>query len=211
MSRCVIIAAHLTGRIHSLVNLRPDDFILCADGGYAHARAEGITPGLVIGDFDSLPGGEPTDVPVLRVPVEKDDTDLMLCLKHGISLGHDEFIVVGAMGGRLDHTVAALQTAAYGCQEGCFVLLADEYNLATVMGPGTARVPRVEGYKLSVLAYTEECTGVSESGVHWPLRDVTLTSSMPLGISNEFEAEYATVSCETGKLLILLSRDAPGR
>lgn len=208
MSRCVIIAAHITSPVRGIVNLRDDDLVICADGGYAFAKREGILPAIVIGDFDSLPGGVPTGVKTLTVPVEKDDTDLMLCLKYGIEHGCDEFVLAGALGGRLDHTLAALQVAAYGCAQDCFVLLADENNLATVMGPGTARVPRMEGYKLSVLAYTQRCTGVCESGVKWPLDHIVMSSDTPLGISNEFTAECAEISCETGQLLILLSRDA---
>lgn len=208
MSRCVIIAAFLTGRVRGIVALREDDYIICADGGYAHAKREDITPAVVIGDFDSLPGGAPKDVRVLTVPAEKDDTDLMLCLKYGMEQGCEEFVIVGAIGGRLDHTVGALQAAAYGAVHDCFVLLADENNLATVMGPGTARLPRMEGYKLSVLAYTQRCTGVCESGVKWPLDHVVMTSDTPLGVSNEFTEETAEISCETGQLLVLLSRDA---
>lgn len=204
--RCIIIGACNPCPVRRVVNLRDDDFILCADGGYRACMAEGIRPDLVVGDFDSYSGEIAEGIPVERVAAEKDDTDTMLCLKRGIELHYDEFIIVGGIGGRLDHTVANLQTLAYGCERGCFVLLADERNLATVIGAETVRVPRVEGYKLSVFAFGGPCEGVCERGVKYPLQDAVLTPEFPLGVSNEFAGGEAVITCGSGKLLILLCR-----
>ncbi|MEG0272115.1 MAG: thiamine diphosphokinase [Hydrogenoanaerobacterium sp.] len=207
MKRCIIIAAHMQSKISRVVNLREDDFIICADGGYMAAVAEGITPSLVIGDFDSFTEEIPSHIPQERVPPEKDDTDTMLCLKRGIELGYDEFIILGGMGGRLDHTFANLQTLAYGAGRGCFVLLAEEKNLAVVISDETVRIPRMDGWKLSVFALGDNCDGVCESGVKYPLQNATVTNNFPIGVSNEFVAEEAVISCGKGRLLIILSRD----
>ena len=86
-------------------------FVLCADGGWQLARQAGVRPDLVIGDFDS--SDQPGEGPVERYPVEKDDTDTMLCLKKGLSMGFDDFLVVGGFGGRIDHTVGNLQALRY--------------------------------------------------------------------------------------------------
>lgn len=207
MKRCIIIAAHCEGDVRGVVNIRGDDYIICADGGYAHAAAAGITPDLVVGDFDSLDGQVAPGVPVEHVPAEKNDTDTMLCLKRGLEKGCDEFIIAGGLGGRLDHTIANLQTLAYGCERGCFVLLADSRNLVTMTGPDTVQIPRVNGYKLSVFAYGGAAEGVCERGVKYPLDGARLESTFPLGVSNEFSEETATISCQSGRLLIVLSRD----
>lgn len=207
MRRCVIIAAHMRGKIADVIKLCPDDFIICADGGYAAAEAQSIVPNLVVGDFDSFCGTVAAGVEVERVAAEKDDTDTMLCLKRGMERGYDEFIIVGGTGGRLDHTFANLQTVAYGRERGCFVLLADSTNLVTLMGEETVQVPRIEGWKLSVFAFGGRCEGVCESGVKYPLHNAVLENDFPLGVSNEFEAEAATITCGKGRLLIICSKD----
>lgn len=204
MKRCVIIGAYGAYNARNVVT--PDDYVICADGGYLCAQTENIKPDLVIGDFDSFQGEVEEGIPVERVSSEKNDTDTMLCLKRGIEKGFKEFIIVGGIGGRLDHTFANLQTLAYGCDQGCFVMLADSHNLATVVQK-SMRIPKLNGYKLSVFAFDGECMGVTLSGVKYPLTNALLTTSFPLGVSNEFEADEAVVTCDVGKLLVVLSKD----
>ena len=86
-----------------------EDYVIAADGGYTACRRAGVEPQLLLGDFDSL-----AEVPALphveRVPVEKDDTDMMLAVKRGLERGETLFHLYGGMGGqRTDHTVANLQ------------------------------------------------------------------------------------------------------
>ena len=76
---------------------RADDFIIAADGGWLACRKTGITPDLLLGDFDSL-STQPDFPNILRVPVEKDDTDTMLAVKTGLERGETEFHIYGGMG-----------------------------------------------------------------------------------------------------------------
>ena len=80
----------------------PGDLVIAADGGYAHMG--GIKPDLVVGDFDSL-GYVPDGESVVRHPAEKDDTDTMLAARIGIERGYRTFLLLGGVGGRLDHTL----------------------------------------------------------------------------------------------------------
>ena len=111
MKRCFIFAA---GTYYGLRE-RPQtgDLVLAADAGYLACRQAGITPDLLLGDFDSM--DQPADFDhVCRVPVEKDDTDTMLAVKTGLEQGCGEFYIYGGTGGRrLDHTLANLQTLLY--------------------------------------------------------------------------------------------------
>lgn len=204
MSRCVIMGAYGGCNARNVVGV--DDFVICADGGYLCAVEEGIRPDLVIGDFDSFNGRVAAGIETERVPSEKNDTDTMLCLKRGMELGYDQFLILGGIGGRLDHTVANLQTLAYGCDMGCFVLLTDSQNIATVIEKAML-VPKLTGYKLSLFAFDGVCTGVTVTGVKYPLSNATLTPNFPLGVSNEFEADEAVIECKKGKLLLILSKD----
>lgn len=206
-NKCIIIAAYQPMNIKDIVKICEDDYIICADGGYQFAIEQGITPHLVIGDFDSLTTQIPDTIETLRVASEKDDTDTLLCLKYGIEKRYDEFVIVGGLGGRFDHTIANLQAVSYGYDHGKFVMLADNNNYLTIIGEDTVKVPHMPGYKLSLLAYDTVCANVSVSGVKYPLTNAVLRNSFPLGVSNEFMDDFAKIENKHGKLMVILSKD----
>ena len=109
MKNCIIFCA---AAFDGLLSPIPSDaLVIAADGGLRHTEGLGLTPGIILGDFDSL-GYVPADSRVY--PVEKDDTDAMLAVRVGLEQGCDFFVFYGAMDGpRLDHTVANFQTLAY--------------------------------------------------------------------------------------------------
>jgi thiamine pyrophosphokinase len=213
----VIITSYQSAPIREFFELREDDFIICADGGYSHAVKEKITPHAVIGDFDSI-GSEKimedlkqscsdNGCRIIRVEAEKDDTDTMICLKYGIGQGYDEFCVLGGLGGRLDHTIANLQTMSYAVDQKKSIWFLDGYNRATLRNPGIYKVSRLSNHKISLFAFGECCEGVSIRGVKYPLENHLLRNNFPLGVSNEFFQDVAEVSHTVGKLLIILSHD----
>lgn len=209
MRRCVIVTAYPKRKsLLKSIDFLPDDYIICADGGYHLAREAGMKPQVLIGDFDSWIGGPPEGgCQVYRMPREKDDTDTMLCIKHAINSGFQEIIVLGGIGGRFDHTAANLNSLAYGLDHGANVTIADERNLIAMTECSRLIIPKKEGCKLSLIAYSDQCFQVNISGVKYPLRDALLSSSFPIGVSNEFDGEAAQLSCGKGKLLVILSRD----
>ena len=97
------------------------DLIIAADGGYSTLTKLNIKPDLVVGDFDSL-GSIPENENVVKHPVKKDDTDTLLAVKIGLEKGYKTFIIYGAIGGRLDHTVATIQTAAFVAERASSIL-----------------------------------------------------------------------------------------
>ena len=104
---CYIVgAASLEG-----VRLNPcaGDYIIAADGGYRSLRARGIEPDFVMGDFDSL-GYRPEHPNVETHPVMKDDTDLGLAVRWALGHGYRRLVMAGALGGRIDQTIASFQT-----------------------------------------------------------------------------------------------------
>ena len=96
----------------------PEDTVIAADGGWRICREEGIVPDLLLGDFDSL-HTVPDFGHIRRVPVEKDDTDMMLAIKEGLARGETDFRLYGGVGGRTDHTIANLQGLLYLAERGC--------------------------------------------------------------------------------------------
>lgn len=88
---------------------RPGDYVIAADGGYRTLKARGIEPDFVMGDFDSL-GYRPDHPNVETHPVMKDDTDLGLAVRWALAHGYRRLVIAGALGGRLDQTIASFQT-----------------------------------------------------------------------------------------------------
>ncbi|MDR2354908.1 MAG: thiamine diphosphokinase [Clostridiales Family XIII bacterium] len=206
--RCVIITARVEGAISAALRPREDDFVICADGGYTRAAAERVKPAVILGDFDSI-GAVPRAAPGLRVigaPAEKDDTDTLLALKYGLDAGFLDFVVVGGLSGRFDHSFANLQAASYCLDRGGRVWLADAMNKATLTDAGVFVLRPEEGFYFSLFAWTESCGGVCVENAKYPARDIRLTQSFPLGVSNEFGEGPVTIRKESGRLLIVLSR-----
>lgn len=207
MARCIILTPLYAGEALSWVSPRAGDFLICADGGWARATAYHLPVDLVVGDFDSMPPKMRPDVLTLTLPVEKDDTDLVVCLHEGRKRGYTEFILAGAIGGRFDHTLSCLQCAADCALRGERAWLLNAQNCATILPPGTYTLPKAPGLKLSLLAYSPQVTGVTLTGTKWTLDNATLTARYPLGCSNEFAADAATLTFREGLLIACYSMD----
>ena len=193
------------GRFSPLRELEKCEYVVACDHGYAYLRERGLRPDLLVGDFDSYTGPLPQDVPRLDLPVEKDDTDTMAAIRHAVSERCEGIHLYCAMGGRLDHLLGNLQAAAFAAKRGVRVRIIDEENEIWVFAGGTITLPEREGYSLSVLALSDECTGVSIRGTKYELDHVTVTNSFPIGVSNEWRGA-ATISAEQGVLAVMESK-----
>jgi len=181
-----------------------EDYLLAADGGLRHLEKLGLAPHGIIGDFDSL-GFIPEEAQVF--PVEKDDTDAMLAARKGLELGFREFIFYGSLDGpRLDHTIANFQTLQFLADRGAEAYLVGRDYIITVLKNGSLRFPAAAEGIISVFCLGPDARGVTLEGLYYPLQDGTLTSGFPLGVSNHFTGEEATVTVRDGSLLILWDR-----
>ena len=157
-------------------------------------------------DFDSYDGPVDPEIPLQRFPSEKDDTDTMIAIRAALERGFREAVLYCALGGRLDHTLANLQSLAFALSHGLRLRIVSEDTEVMLLQDGTLSLPRREGFALSVFAFSERCRGVSLHGTKYTLTDAELENSFPLGVSNEWAAEAATVSVTAGTLLIVLSK-----
>ena len=204
MASCLVFCAAAFDGL--LVPAAPDDYIIAADGGYAHVQALDLEPDCILGDFDSL-GFVPDSAKVF--PVEKDDTDAMLAVRRGLELGYREFILYGSLDGpRLDHTVANFQTLQFLCDRGACGYLVGREQLVTVLKDGTISFPEDASGTISVFCLGSDARGVTLRGLYYPLEGGTLTPGFPLGVSNHFTGEAAEITVEDGSLLILWDRKA---
>lgn len=207
MKKCVIITSYIEGNLRRLLEGEQPDLILCADGGYDHAKDAGITPDLLIGDFDSLRGSIAPDIETITFPVEKDDTDTGLCLRTAIQRGCDDILIVGGVGGRFDHALANIQLMAAAAEHVSRVAMKDDKNYITILKDGDLCVPKKNNAHLSILSLSDTSLGVCLEGVKYPLSDYTMTRTFPLGVSNEFEENFARISVKKGTLFVALSED----
>ncbi len=207
VGRCVIFTAWCQGDPSAAYEApQGDDLILCADGGYALAAQAGAVPAAVIGDFDSSqPPGTGT---VIFHPVVKDDTDTMLCVKYAWERGWRSFLIVGGLGGRMDHTLANLQTMLYIAERGGQAVLSDGHTRLQMLKNQTVTLSRTGG-KLSVFAFGGSCQGVSIRGTKYELENAVLTPDFPLGMGNDFTADQAEISVKDGVLLVVCDLQAP--
>ena len=204
MATCALVAACDFNAEHFRASdeLGLFDEVYAIDAGFAHLEALGRECDVALGDFDSL-GYVPTAKCVSRHPVHKDKSDLELGLERAASYGFDEVVVYGALGGRLDHTLANLQLLARFAESGMSVTaIAPDYAVRVVVGPDVFELPSLDAGVVSVFAFTDEAHGVIERGMEYSLDDETLSARTSRGLSNELTGEPAAVAVEEGTLLV---------
>ena len=178
-------------------------FVIAADGGLTQCRTVGITPDLIIGDFDSL-GQVQSGENVIRLPVVKDDTDTIAAVKLALERGYRKFLLFGCTGGRLSHTLANLQTLTFIAKRGGIGFLVDKEEVATVTCKGINFDRGAQGF-VSVFA-AEGSVTLSESGLQYTVEGQTLTADFPLGVSNAFIGQEAVISIREGSALIIFNK-----
>ena len=210
MRRCVLVSGGEIrdyGRIRSL--LREDDFFLYCDSGLLHEQGLGRKPDLTVGDFDSHP--RPDSGEVLVLPREKDDTDTFFGAKEALRRGFGEFLMVGALGGRTDHSLGNLSVLLMLHEKGKKAVLADDYSLMEIVGAEPAEIPDTCPW-FSVLCIGGPASGVTIRNAKYPLENGEITCSWQYGISNEvLPGKTASVRAQRGKLLLIrVDRDSHG-
>lgn len=202
MKPCVVFCAAEFDRL--LAPIPADALVIAADGGLRHADAIGVSPHVILGDFDSL-GYVPQDARVF--PVEKDDTDAMLAARYGLAQGCGFFLFYGAMDGpRLDHTIANFQTLAFLSRHGATGVMAGRDYLATVISGQTIAFPETAGGIISLFCLGEDAAGVTLQGLQYPLHNAVLSAAFPLGVSNHFTGVPARITVGSGLVLALWDR-----
>lgn len=185
------------------IEYMPSEYEQDADGGYRLVQKSAV----------SHTAADEGAEKVLCYASEKMYTDTMMCLKHGLALGFDDFLIVGGFGGRVDHTIANFQALKYAAVRKANAVMFDGNTWATVICEDEKTVPARKG-KLSVFAMDAVCRGVWERDVKYPLDNAVLTNDVTLGISNEFlppdeddKQKNACIRVDEGALLILVCDD----
>lgn len=200
MKTCYIISA--VEMKNNFPSPNTDDLVIAADAGYLNLQKAGIKPDVIIGDFDSAKKPE-TDAQIEAFPVLKDDTDTMLAIRYGFQSGYNRFEIYGGIGGeRTDHTVANIQSLAYIAEHGGSGTLVGENERFTLIKNSSVTLHSEKGKTLSVFAYGGIAEGVSIKGAVYESDSLELSPFFPLGVSNKFKEDTATVGVKKGYILI---------
>lgn len=187
--------------------LRADDRLIAADGGARHCEALGVRPAAVVGDMDSIPAAllaayEAEGVVVERHSPRKDQTDLELAVDWAVEDGATEILLLGAVGGRLDQTLANLLLPTRQ-NWSVPILVADEQQVLSVLRGGQRVDLRGQpGSTVSVIPISERVTGIHYTGLEYPLVDATLERGATQGVSNRMAGDRATIAIADGLLLV---------
>ena len=208
LDRCVIVSG---GDFSPVSGLLQEDFVIACDRGYQWCERMGLKPDLLISDFDSYDGPVAQDIRLDRHIPEKDDTDTMLAVRYAVEHGFRSILVCCALGGRLDHLIANLQAMLFAQTHGVSAVLQCEDTEIFTLRNSSLKLPRRDGWSLSVFALDGPCRGVFIRGAKYPLENAELIPSLPLGVSNQWIAEEAVISVLEGTLMIVLSELTDGK
>jgi len=217
MPRAVIFAnGQIPNQEAARASLQPDDYLIAADGGANHLMQMGILPEIVIGDLDSVDDDTLFQLTSAEVKIEqysedKDETDIELALRYVLELGSSAILIVGALGGRLDQTLANISLLTDPSLPGIDIRLDDGveqafFCWASATKGGQAEVQGRSGDTVSLLPWNGPVGGVTTEGLKWPLYAETLYPDKSRGISNVMLADTASVRIQSGLLLIVHRR-----
>ena len=203
MQRCVIIGNADIKEYDRIKNsLTQNDFFVFCDGGLKHMDKLGVKPDLIVGDFDSHPNPH-MDVETITLPCEKDDTDTFYAVKEAVKRGFEEFLLIGVLGNRFDHTMGNISILLYLDSISKKGVIMDDYSEIEIVSDKPVYVE--EGYSyFSLLNMTGCAKGIKIEGAKYPLDDGEITCEYQYGISNEvLPGGNACVSVREGKLLLV--------
>ena len=187
------------------------DLIIAADAGYLTAQKMGITPDVLLGDFDTL-GVEniPDGIECLRVPAEKNDTDTQLAVSTAIERGAKEIVIVGGLSGRLDHTLstlAILEDLWERKNDRIYATLTDGKNRVRFLRNSGTILPRSQYRYFSLIAADPLVKGVTLEGCKYPLKNGRISRRHQWAVSNEITGNCTLIEIRRGGVWVIESMD----
>jgi thiamine pyrophosphokinase len=190
--------------------IQRDDYIICADGGTRHALALGLQPNLIIGDLDSVDEAalkqfKDAGVNVESYPEDKNETDLELAIHRAIDLNPKQIVIVAALGGRLDQTLANI-TLLTNPRLSHFDARLDDGVEEILLCRDRVQVQGRSGDIVSLIPWLGAVSRITTTDLKWVLHKETLHPDKTRGVSNEMTGETASISIGSGLLLVIHRR-----
>ena len=202
MKRCVIVGgAGINNYDYIRGRLCANDYIVFCDSGLRHLEPLQVKPSLIVGDFDSHDNPH-LDVETIVLPCEKDDTDTVFTVKEAIKRGFDDFLLIGVVGARLDHTLGNVSSLLYLDSLGKKGYIIDDYSEMEIVSNKPAYIENSFSF-FSLLNISGTAKRVTIKNAKYPLNDGEISCEYQYGISNEVVGEIAEISIREGKLLLI--------
>ena len=206
IGRCVIVGgAEINNYDFIREKLYADDFVIFCDSGLKHLENLQAQPSLIVGDFDSHENPH-LDVETIVLPCEKDDTDTVYAVKEALKRGYDNFLLIGVVGARLDHTLGNVSILLYLDslnKKGCII---DDYSEMEIVSNELVSISNRYSF-FSLLNISGCAKGITITGAKYPLVDGEISCEYQYGVSNEvLSGQVAVVSVKEGKLLLIKIR-----
>ncbi len=187
------------------------DLVIAADAGYLTAKKMGITPDILLGDFDTL-GVEniPDGIECLRVPAEKNDTDTQLAVQVAAERGVWEIVIIGGMSGRIDHTLSTLAILEDLWERKAgriYAILTDGKNRVRFIRSSGTILPRSQYRFFSLIATDDVVKGITLEGCKYPLKNGRISRRNQWAVSNEITGNCALVEIKRGGVWVIESMD----
>ncbi len=202
MKRCVIVGgADIYNYEYIKHCLQNDDFFVFCDSGLKHLEPLQVKPNLIVGDFDSHDNPH-LDVETIVLPCEKDDTDTVFAMKEALKRGYEEFLLIGVIGARLDHTLGNVSILLYLDALGKNGKIIDDYSEMEIVSKEPAYIEDSYAF-FSLLNITGTAKDITIENAKYPLNHAEITCEFQYGISNEvLSGKIAKITIGEGKLLL---------
>jgi thiamine pyrophosphokinase len=166
-----------------------------------------ICPNIILGDLDSshkevIEFYKKKNVPIKIFPPEKDKTDTQIALEYAIDQGMSQIFIVGALGSRMDHSLANVHLLHFALKKGVDAWIINENNRICLIDK-QIDLYKKNGEIVSLLPFTSEVTGVNTQGLYYPLKDGIFKIGEPYGVSNQIINTQGSVSIKSGILIVI--------
>ena len=206
MNKCIIVGGVSINRTDLIYKyIDESDFVIACDSGIENCNALGIKPDLIIGDFDSHKKPD-TDIETITLPVVKDDTDTMFAAKEAVKRGFDEIVLLGAVGDRIDHTLANVYILSYLNNNSAKGMIVDDYSEMLLIGEHGENIGQIsDDYKyFSLICLEGEVEGVTIKNAKYTLDNGVITPNHQYATSNEvLPGKVAEVTIKKGRALLV--------
>ena len=206
MRRCVIVGgAEIRDYPTIRQYLRSDDFFLFCDSGLRHVEGLNAVPDLIVGDFDSHANPN-LPVETIVLPCEQDDTDTVFAVKTAVQRGFCDFLLLGVIGGRLDHTLANVSALLWLHHQGKSAVAVDNFSEMEIVSENAVQIPAHFPF-FSLLNISGTAEGVTIKNAKYPLDNAAIQCDYQYGVSNEvLPGKTAEVTVAKGELLLIKDR-----
>lgn len=213
MKACILLNGEVDNLnyIKDIIDNNDYRYIICADGGAKHLYKLNIVPNYIIGDLDSLEESiinyyKNKGVDFKKFPKRKDETDAQLCIHLAKDLNASEIHLLGALGGRIDHTIANINLMYYIKELGINPIIKSKVEDIYMIDSEFINIMGKRGDIISIIPAKGDVSGVTLKNLEYPLENATIKYGNPIGISNVMKSNQCSIKVKNGCLIIVRNK-----